>query len=90
MALPILQEDNSFNTSYTEFYVALTDVSVKDSDGNVRSLARPNFSMLVSLDSGTSDMNLPETVFSGLKNELGVTSTSGGDYLLCDRVNANV
>jgi hypothetical protein len=90
VALPILQEDNSFNTSYTEFYVAPADVSVKGSDGNVSSLTGPNFSMPVLLDSGISDMGLPESVFRDLKSGFGVTSTARGDYLPCNRANTYV
>ncbi|KIW10984.1 hypothetical protein PV08_10283 [Exophiala spinifera] len=76
LALPLSKDDEG---NYTEFLVALTQISIHDGK-STRSLTRPTFNTPALLDSGTTDSYLPKKVFDALSDGLGATEDQGSGY----------
>lgn len=77
--------------NYTEFRVALTQISIHDGK-SIRNLTKPSFSVPALLDSGTTDSYLPEKVAEAVIEGLGATSDedSGYSYVPCSYRKSNV
>ncbi|KAK4697729.1 hypothetical protein P7C71_g391, partial [Lecanoromycetidae sp. Uapishka_2] len=68
--LIVLPVQPSSNSSYTDFTVALTSVSVKDATGNT-AFSQTNLALPVILDSGTTATYLPDSVINPIISGVG-------------------
>lgn len=87
LALPLSSDAYG---NYTEFRVALTQISIHDGK-STRALTTPSFSVPALLDSGTTDSILPEKVADAVLQGLGATSDedSGYAYVPCSYRKSN-
>ncbi|KAL6246084.1 hypothetical protein RBB50_007237 [Rhinocladiella similis] len=88
LALP-LSKDSEGN--YTEFLIALTQISIHDGK-STRALTDSKFNAPALLDSGTTDSYLPQSIFDALSDGLGATedNSSGYAYVPCAYRKSNV
>jgi hypothetical protein len=88
LALPLSTDPNG---DYTEFRVALTQLSIRDGK-STRALTLPSFSAPALLDSGTSLSYLPQDVSDAILEGLGATldEDSGWSYVPCAYRKSNV
>lgn len=69
----VLPIQPSSNSSYTDFTVALSSVSVKDATGNT-AFSQANLALPVILDSGTTATYLPDNIINPIISGVGATN----------------
>ncbi|KAJ9613126.1 hypothetical protein H2200_003067 [Cladophialophora chaetospira] len=88
LALPLSQDAYG---NYSEFRVALTQISIHDGK-STRALSQPDLSVPALLDSGTTYSYLPQDIVESLSEGLGATLSedNGYYYVPCSYRKANV